>query len=100
MTECLLVKDEGHVRLLTLNRPDSLNSFDEDLHARFPEVLLEVEDAEHVRAVVVTGAGRAFSAGGNLDDFELFARDFSARRSTIRRGRRLVDTMLSMASRS
>jgi enoyl-CoA hydratase/carnithine racemase len=40
--------------------------------------------------------GRAFSAGGSIDDFELYRTDFAARRKTLRNARRLVDDMLAL----
>ena len=45
---------------------------------------------------MLTGAGRAFSAGGSIDDFDLFRTDFRARRQTLRDARRLVDDMLNV----
>lgn len=97
MTEPLLVRADGHVRVVTLNRPDELNSFDEALHDLFPLTMRRLEDDDDVRAIVVTGAGRAFSAGGNLDEFALFRDDYGARRGAIRRARRLADDLFALA---
>ena len=56
----------GAVATITLNRPDSLNSFDPALRADLMEVTREARDDKSVLAVVITGAGRCFSAGADL----------------------------------
>lgn len=63
----LIVEEDGPVRIVRLNRPDALNAFDVELHPRFGAFGTEPESDDNVRAVVLTGNGRAFSAGGNLD---------------------------------
>ncbi len=64
----VLVADTGAVRRLTLNRPEALNSFTTALHAELLAALEAAAAAAQVRCVVVTGAGRAFCAGQDLDD--------------------------------
>ena len=58
------------VRLVTLNRPDQLNAFTGEQYARLSELLNRVRDDDTAWAVVITGAGRAFSAGDDLSLFE------------------------------
>ncbi|GGJ62748.1 enoyl-CoA hydratase/isomerase family protein [Streptomyces brasiliensis] len=91
----LLVERSAGIVTVTLNRPDALNSFDDDLHREFPRIMADLDDDDEARAVVLTGAGRAFSAGGNTDDFLRFADDYQARRRAMRQGRKLVEAMLS-----
>jgi 2-(1,2-epoxy-1,2-dihydrophenyl)acetyl-CoA isomerase len=55
----------GHVATITLNRPDRLNSFTRAMHGEMREALDSLGDA---RVVVVTGAGRGFCAGQDLND--------------------------------
>jgi enoyl-CoA hydratase len=55
------------VLLMTLDDPDRLNATGADMHLQLSRVFRTVDDDPTVRAVVVTGAGRAFSAGGDLD---------------------------------
>jgi enoyl-CoA hydratase/carnithine racemase len=54
------------VAVLTLNRPEKLNALSRELRARFDELVDRVAADEDVRAVVLTGAGRAFCAGADL----------------------------------
>lgn len=56
------------VLTLTLNRPEKLNSFDTDMHLAFRQELERAHTDSEVRAVLLTGAGRAFSAGQDLGD--------------------------------
>jgi enoyl-CoA hydratase len=92
----LLVERDGPVVTVTMNRPDALNAFDWDLHHAFSSFWLNVETDLSIRAVVVTGAGRAFSAGGDTDDFELFRVDQMQRARIMRSSRRLVEEMLNV----
>ena len=91
------VERDGPVRIVTLDRPDELNAFSEDLHAEFVQLLHQIEDDTDARAVVLTGAGKAFSAGGSFEDFERRRVDPAARRRSLRLARRLVDDMLGVA---
>lgn len=55
------------VALLTLNRPDRMNAWNADLSSRYFELLGECAQNDDVRAIVVTGAGRGFCAGADMD---------------------------------
>jgi len=68
----LLVHDHARVRTLTLDRPDALNAFDEALYDATTEALLVAADDPGVAVVLLTGNGRAFSAGTDL--LEMHAR--------------------------
>ncbi len=61
----VLVESDGPVRIVTLNRPAKLNAADLPLHEAFAAVWDDLAADPTVRAVVVTGAGQAFSAGGD-----------------------------------
>jgi 2-(1,2-epoxy-1,2-dihydrophenyl)acetyl-CoA isomerase len=67
MAEVEVARD-GAVQTITLNRPEVLNAFNRALHASLRDALKEARDPE-VRAVVLTGAGRGFSAGQDLNEF-------------------------------
>lgn len=59
---------EDGVLSVTLNRPDKLNSFNEAMHVALRAAIQRAHDDAAVRAVLLTGAGRAFSAGQDLGD--------------------------------
>jgi enoyl-CoA hydratase len=96
MSDAVLVEADGPVRILTMNRPDALNAFDDDLHRAFPMALRAVSHDPTARAVVLTGAGQAFSAGGNVDGFAALASDLELRRSTLRLGRQLFEDLINV----
>ena len=62
----VLLEQRGRVALITLNRPDSLNAFNDELREGLLAALRSAAADAAVGAVVVTGAGRAFSAGADL----------------------------------
>ena len=66
----LLIDDENRVRTITLNRPDALNAFNEALYDATAEALLAAAEDPEVAVVIITGAGRAFSAGQDLGDMQ------------------------------
>jgi enoyl-CoA hydratase/carnithine racemase len=68
--EPLLTERRGAVLVATLNRPERMNAWNDALEDRY-FALLDAADADpDVRAVVLTGAGRAFCAGADMDDVE------------------------------
>ena len=69
-TDVVLAERRGGVLLLTLNRPDRFNAWNEVLERRYYELLDEAEADPEVRAVVVTGAGRGFCAGADMEDLQ------------------------------
>ena len=71
MTEStVLYEERGAVALLTLNRPAALNSFTRQMHRDLWSALDRAEANAAVRALVLTGAGRAFCAGADLAEFD------------------------------
>jgi 2-(1,2-epoxy-1,2-dihydrophenyl)acetyl-CoA isomerase len=62
------VTRDGAVQTITLNRPEKMNAFTRGLHGELRDALKQARDPE-VRAVVMTGAGRAFCAGQDLTEF-------------------------------
>ena len=65
--ECLTYERKDKTCYLTLNRPDKLNALNAQLMAELREALDIIELDQEIRVVILTGAGRAFSAGCDLD---------------------------------
>ena len=71
MTEnSVLFETRGAVALVTLNRPQALNSFTRQMHQELWAALDRVESDNSIRALVITGAGRGFCAGADLAEFD------------------------------
>jgi 2-(1,2-epoxy-1,2-dihydrophenyl)acetyl-CoA isomerase len=66
MPDLILTQVAGGVATVTLNRPDKLNSFAGDMRERLADALASIATREDVRVLVLTGAGRAFCAGGDI----------------------------------
>ncbi|WP_220454368.1 enoyl-CoA hydratase/isomerase family protein [Nocardioides immobilis] len=88
--EALQVTKDGPVRIVTMNRPESLNAADAVMHRELAAVWGLLAADPGCRAVVLTGAGRAFSAGGDLprmvatqQDQEIQDEVFAEARATV-----------------
>ena len=68
MTAAVLLERHGSVAKITLTRPDKLNAFTTELHAGLRDALTELECAADVACLLITGAGRAFCAGQDLNE--------------------------------
>ena len=66
--QSVILAVDGAVATVTLNRPDKLNSFTAEMHARLRDALDRVADDLAIGALVITGAGRGFCAGQDLAD--------------------------------
>ena len=67
--KALILEKEGAVAIITLNRPDAGNSFDFRLMEEFDAAVRDVAEDKAVRAVIITGAGKYFSTGIDLNMF-------------------------------
>ncbi|HEY8217968.1 MAG TPA: enoyl-CoA hydratase/isomerase family protein [Acidimicrobiia bacterium] len=88
------VKADGPVRIVTLTRPDQLNAVNDDLHRALALVFPQLSADADARVAVITGEGRAFSAGGDFDLLDRMAKDRALRRDTIAEGRDIVVNMI------
>lgn len=87
---CIEFSRRGRVLTLTLARPDRLNAFDARLHAELPRAIaLGAEDAES-DVIVLTGKGRAFSAGGDIAWQQDAAEHPELFEQTVREARQIV----------
>jgi len=93
-SDLLRYEEEGPIRVITLNDPDKRNPMTDELHEAFVDIWVRVMRDREVRAVVLTGAGKAFSAGGNVPGFVQNVEDVDYRRWSMRNARLLVDHIL------
>lgn len=86
-----------HPRVLeiTMNRPDKLNAADARMHAELAEVWRDIDTDPTISAVVLTGAGKHFSAGGDHEMVTAIADDFEVRARTWKEARDLVYNLIN-----
>jgi len=73
MSDLVLMKVDEAVAVVTLNRPERLNAWTPELQTQYFDRLDECATREDVRAIVVTGAGRGFCAGADMDNLQSLA---------------------------
>jgi len=88
----LRIQDDGAVRELTLARPDVLNAFDRELYDLLADALTTAATDPGVSVVVLTGEGRAFSAGTDLEELRGSA---EGRRAAVRAFEHCVDALVT-----
>jgi enoyl-CoA hydratase len=90
----LLIDERGAVRVVTMNRPQARNATDARLHAALVSVWDHLAADAAARAVVLTGAGRAFSAGGDIGHLADLWGDPARRRAELDDAGRLLTGMV------
>ncbi|QTJ66021.1 enoyl-CoA hydratase/isomerase family protein [Rhodococcus sp. ZPP] len=90
MPEDIDVRADGALRIITLNRPDALNAVNDGLHTGLARLWPQLSEDRDARAAVLTGSGKAFSAGGDFAYLAELAADRELRARTIAHGRELV----------
>ena len=83
------------VVLITINRPERLNATNDRLHWELTQVWLTFDADDEARVAVITGAGRAFSAGGDMDMVEANAKDPRRLGRILREASDLVYNMMN-----
>ena len=86
----------GYVARITLNRPDLLNAIDEEMHVELLDALLAVRGEIDVRAVIMAAEGKAFSAGGDLNEVLLLQRDAAKRTRLCETGTRIIHALIDI----
>ena len=91
----LFERHDNGVLLMTLNRPEVFNATDAALHYSLSRVWDDIHDDDETRVVVVTGAGDAFSAGGDLDWIGSMAGEYSVIKTALKEAGDIVYKMMS-----
>jgi enoyl-CoA hydratase/carnithine racemase/acyl dehydratase len=68
-SETVLLKKQENIAIVTLNRPERYNAVTDELVTRLNEIIDEIRNDNQIRAVVLTGAGKGFSAGADMESF-------------------------------
>src|SRR5262245_18026073 len=97
--ECVKVEKVDKLATVTLNRPDSLNAVNPQLHHELERIWLDLAEDSDINAILLTGAGRAFCAGGDVKGMASRAGGEGGQRRLALSpagGRRLVERMLDV----
>src|SRR5262245_51646518 len=92
----LFERRKNGVLLITINRPEVLNATNDRLHWELTQIWLTIDADDDTRVAVVTGAGRAFSAGGDLDMVQANATDPKRLARTVREASDIVYNMINL----
>jgi enoyl-CoA hydratase len=93
LPDVLQVEADGPIRVVRLNRPDQLNATNHELHGALADVFPQLDADPGARAAVITGNGRAFSAGGDFNYIDELTKDDALRKQTLVDGKRIVTGM-------
>ena len=94
LPDVIRVESDGPVRIVRLSRPEQLNAINPELHLGLTQLFPQLSADRDARVAVITGEGRAFSAGGDFELLDNMAKDRVLRQETIAEGRELVLNML------
>jgi len=94
LPDVIRVEANGPVRIVTLARPEQLNAINDELHLALTKVFPQLSADTEARVAVITGEGRAFSAGGDFDLLDRMTKDRALRQDVIAEGRDLVLNMI------
>ena len=92
--DILLVKKKN-IAILTLNRPKVLNAFSLEMRQDIGQALQEISEDDDIRAVIITGAGRAFSAGGDMKSWG-GSKDTNIMKTIIEAAHRAVTNLIAL----
>lgn len=92
----VLLERRGRLLVITFNRPDQMNAVNLELHDELPDVFFFAQGDAHSDVILLTGAGRAFSAGGDLDHIQRNADDPRLFDHEARQAKRVISTLLDI----
>jgi enoyl-CoA hydratase/carnithine racemase len=90
LPDAISVTAEGELRIITLNRPDELNASTSEMLFAFPTLFAALAEDPGARVAILTGAGRAFSAGGDMNHFVKTLEDPDFARAVQENSRRTI----------
>lgn len=88
------VQADGPIRIVRLNRPDQLNATNHVLHKGVAELFPQLDEDGEARVAVITGNGRAFSAGGDFSYIQEMTTDAALREESLTHARQIVTGMI------
>ncbi|MDA8046732.1 MAG: enoyl-CoA hydratase/isomerase family protein [Actinomycetota bacterium] len=95
LPEEIQVEADGPIRIVRLNRPEDLNATNHVLHQGLAQLWPQIDADTEAVAVVLTGAGRAFCAGGDFHYLDQLIEDPDLRRESLAHGRQIVTGMVA-----
>jgi 2-(1,2-epoxy-1,2-dihydrophenyl)acetyl-CoA isomerase len=90
----ILFEQENHIAKITLNIPESRNALNLDMQVELLEVFRQISEDDSVKVVVMTGAGKSFSSGGDIRTMEGLTA--VATRVRLKKGQRLIKAILEL----
>lgn len=90
----LSVKVVQRIATVTMNQPEKLNAVDARMHTELARIFIDLNEDPQVDIIVLTGAGRAFSSGGDIDWMQKMIDDPAEFEKTAREGKQIVFSML------
>lgn len=97
--KCIKVEKDNKLATVTFNRPEALNAVNGDLHDELEHIWMDLANDEEINAILLTGAGKAFSAGGDVKAMASRWGTEEGRRWTLTiasAGRRIIQNMLDV----
>jgi enoyl-CoA hydratase len=93
--DAIQVEVDGGIRVIRLNRPEQLNATNHELHQGLAELFPQLDADLDARVAVITGNGRAFSAGGDFNYLDELIGNQALRNESLRHGKLIVTGMVS-----
>ena len=95
LPDVIQVEADGPIRVIRLNRPEQLNATNHELHAGLAALFPQLDADAEARVAVITGNGRAFSAGGDFGYIDELVKDAEPRHQSLTHGRQIVTGMVA-----
>lgn len=90
----MIVQISTRIATVTMNRPETLNAVDERMHEELARIFIDLNDDPDIDVVILTGAGRAFSSGGDIGWMQLMIDEPFRFEKTAREGKQIIFSLL------